>query len=339
MNIAGRIVGPDSPPYLIAEIGASHGGSLTHALELIDAAKASGADAVKFQAYEADTITIDSTLPPFAIADGPWRGRNLYNLYRQTETPFHWFPAIKARAERVGITWFASCFDKTSIDLMVRLGAPAIKIASFEITDIPLIEYAAATGRQLIISTGMASIDEIARASNLKNGPALLHCVSGYPSEISEANLGRLKYLEKVFRYPVGISDHTLGVEVPVAATALGATIIEKHFRLSWHPETEDSPFSLDEVDFHAMAKSVCLIWQGLRPPAAVTSETAHRTLRRSLFAVADVKAGDLLTEQSVRSIRPGHGLPPAEIERVIGRRASRDIQRGEPMSWDMVAA
>lgn len=348
MIIDERKIGPGHPPYIIAEVSCNHAGSLKCALELISAASDFGADAVKFQCVTADTITIDCDRPEFIIKDGPWKGRNLYQLYKQTETPFSWFPEIKRQADRVGITWLASVFDKTAVDLMVFLDAPAIKIASFEIVDIPLIRYAAATKKPLIISTGMASYEEVwdaTRDLDMDN-LALLHCVSGYPTPPSQANLHRMNGLGSMFssvRYQVaGISDHG-GPEIPIAATALGASIIEKHFRLLSHPDTEDSPFSLDQWQFADMARLVRNTWEAMRVTKS-TAEDAHRPLRRSLFAVADIKQGeafraedDLVTKANVRSIRPGHGLPPVEINKIAGKTATRDISRGEPMAWDMV--
>jgi sialic acid synthase SpsE len=314
MNIAGREIGPGQPPYIIAEVSCNHCGELAYALELIYAAKECGADAVKFQAYTADTITIDCSRPEFTVQDGPWKGRNLYQLYEKTQTPFKWFPRIAAEAEKLGITWFAS----------------AIKIASFEIVDIPLIKYAAATGLPLIISTGMASADEkIAAHKAAAPNYIFLNCTSGYPSPVGEAGLSQM--------HGCGISDHSIGPEIPIAATALGATIIEKHFRLSWHPVTEDTPFSLDEVEFYEMTKHVRNTWAAMQP-AEANSEASQRPLRRSLFAVADIAKGETFTSANVRSIRPGHGLPPADIGKVIGKTAAREIARGEPMAWAMVS-
>lgn len=342
MNIAGREIGPNLPPYIIAEVSCNHGGVLSRAIELIDAAKSCGADAVKFQAMEPDKITINCSRPEFTIEDGPWKGKNLYELYARTQTPFEWFPEIAGRAANVGITWFASVFDKTSVDLMVKLGAPALKIASFEIVDIPLIKYAASTDLPLLISTGMATEDEVMTAAEAVvaatkrwkvSNAIMLHCVSGYPTMPAEANLGRIK---KWAGTRIGISDHSTGIEIPIAATALGACIIEKHFRLSWHPETEDSAFSLDETDFFAMAMSVRTTWAAMQPPVG-GAEAAHRPLRRSLFAVEDIRTGEFFTHANVRSIRPGHGLPPVMIEEIIGKFAAGDIERGQPITRAMI--
>lgn len=353
MNIAGREIGPGHPPYIIAEVSCNHGGELSRALELIDAAKACGADAVKFQCYTADTITIDCDREEFTVTIGPWKGRNLHELYRETQTPFDWFPEIKARAEKIGITWFASVFDRTAVDLMVKLGAPAIKIASLEIVDTPLIKYAAATGKPMIISTGVANDYDIDRASlafweeQVVDNLVMLHCVSGYPTPPEEANLFRMVGMWRSDEDgPVGISDHSVGYEVPIAATALGACIIEKHFRLQEHPRTEDAPFSLDQYGFTSMTEMVRNTWAAMQPREVVPgygieisgwSEVPSWPLRRSLFAVRGIKKGEKFTSKNVRSIRPGHGLPPAAIDQIIGKCAARSIERGEPMAWDMV--
>lgn len=331
MKIGDREIDPHRyPPYIIAEASCNHGGDINRVFELIDAAKSCRADAIKFQCFTADTITIDSDRPEFTIKDGPWKGRRLYDLYKQTETPFDWFPQIKERADKVGIQWFASVFDKSSVDLMVRLDAPAIKIASFEITDIPLIRYAAATGKPLLISTGMAREEDRRRVSNSAgHNWMFLECTSGYPTPFDDVGLYAMWGTK-------GISDHTPGDVIPVAATALGAAIIEKHFRLFWHPDTEDSAFSLDETDFATMVKNVRNCWTAMQG-RSFKSEEGHRDLRRSLFVVADVMAGEPLTEANVRSIRPGHGLAPLHYWEVHGRLAARDLARGEPLAWDMI--
>lgn len=336
MNINGREIGPGQPPYIIAEASCNHGGSLQACFDLIRKAKESGADAIKFQAYTADTITLDSKRPEFTIDDGPWKGKRLHDLYRETETPFQWFPQIKKWADEAGITWFASCFDKTSVDLMVELGAPAIKIASFEIVDIPLIRYAAETGKPIILSTGMASDEEILPAwqevRKVHEDVALLHCVSGYPTPPEEANLRMLMQGNLPSPY-VGLSDHTIGDIVPIAATALGAQIIEKHFRLPYL-FSYDIDFSMTPFAFLQMTRAVRQAWAAMQPSVSA-AEDAHRPYRRSLYAVQDIKAGEQFTEQNVRSIRPGAGMPPSELPEVLKRKAVTNIPRGEPlMPW-----
>lgn len=346
MKIAGRDVGPGHPPFVIAEISCNHGGSLSRALEMISAAKACGADAVKFQATTAETITLNSSRPEFTIQGGPWDGRQLFELYKGTETPFEWFPALKEAADKAGIIWFASVFSREAVDHMVLLNVPAIKIASFELTDLPLIEYAATKGRPMILSTGMASwkeIDEAIPKDMPLSGIALLHCVSGYPTKVEDANLHRMNQLENKYsgwghEQVVGISDHSIGMEIPIAATALGACIIEKHFRLEHHPDTEDAPFSLCAVDFARMVTAVRATWAAVQDRQSAEEESS-RQLRRSLFCVADIKEGERLTEKNVRSIRPGNGLPPKVLPMILGLIALRDIERGEPLNWDMLTS
>lgn len=335
MKIAGREIGSGQPPYIIAEISCNHRGDIREARALIAQAKQSGADAVKFQAYTPDTITLDCDNPDFVIKDGPWKGRKLYDLYSETQTPLDWFPALFECARANEITAFASVFDRSSIDALEKLDCPAYKIASMEITDIPLIEYAAKTGKPIIISTGMADKKEIAEAMiAVPDGEKLmlLHCISGYPTDIDEAGLGKLLH----YPFPVGISDHTLGWEVPVAATALGACIIEKH--LNMHPDngSEDADFSLTPIEFLIMTRNVRHIWRAMQPSEA-KSEESSRQLRRSLYVVADMGAGELFSEQNVRSIRPSYGLAPKYLPTILGKTASCDIKRGTALSMDMI--
>lgn len=330
MKIGNREIGPDQPPYIIAEVSCNHGGNLERAFELIDAAASLRADAVKFQCYTPDSMTIDCDRPEFLIHGGLWDGMHLWDLYEESQTPLEWFPKIKARAEKNGIHWFASVFDKHGVDLMVELGAPAIKIASFEITDIPLIKYAAATGKPLIVSTGMAQVSDIAAVRDAVDSTFMfLKCTSGYPTPLDDIGLTNVWGT-------CGISDHTTGPEVPIAATALGVAIIEKHFRLSWHPDTEDSAFSLDEVDFAHMVRNVHNTWKAMQPRTFM-SEESQRPLRRSLFVVASMHKGDVFTSANLRSIRPSGGLAPKDIDAVLGLPATRNIARGEPLAWDMV--
>ena len=343
MKIAGREIGAGQPPYCIAEASCNHLGSLDEAKTLIRAAKISGADAIKFQAYTADTITLDCDSPDFIVKEGPWKGRRLYELYTVAQTPFEWFPALFEEAKRHGITALASVFDRTSIDLLEKLDCPAYKIASMEITDIPLIKYAAKTGKPLIISTGMASMQEIHDAipGFMKvDDLAFLHCISGYPTRFEEANLRRIHeiYLSRSLWHDphIGISDHTLGWEVPVAATALGATIIEKHFIMSRFCGSEDAAFSLEPDEFAEMCMKVRQIWRAMQP-GETKSEESSRQLRRSLYVVADMSAGEVFTEQNVRSIRPSYGLPPKNLPYILGQRAIKDIKRGTALSWSLV--
>jgi pseudaminic acid synthase len=341
MNIDGRDIGGNLPPYIVAEVGANHCGSLDTALALIKAAKKAGADAVKFQCYTPDTITIDCDKPDFIIKDGPWKGRKLYELYAKAHTPFEWFPVLFEYARTVGITLFSSVFDETSVDLLESLRCPAYKIASMEITDTNLIRYAAKTGKPLIISTGMATDDEIHRALGAAAATRvlLLNCVSGYPSEVSEVDLKRLQSLNW---FNTGISDHTLGVDIPIAATVLGAKVIEKHFILNFLPDAagdlpEDADFSMDQQEFAAMVHAVNQVWQAMRPSRA-KSEESSRQLRRSLYIVKDMKAGECFTRDNVRSIRPAYGMPPVMLEDVLHRIAARDIERGTALTADLLA-
>jgi pseudaminic acid synthase len=330
MNIAGREIGPQLPPYIVAEISSNHNGYASVAQQLIIAAKNAGADAVKLQAYTPDTITLDSYKIDFFIKAGPWKNRRLYELYAATHTPFEWFPELFDYALVLDIPIFASVFDKSSVDMLEKLNCPAYKIASMEITDIPLIEYAASTCKQVIISTGMASQDEILDAVVAAPKALLLHCVSGYPTRVEDARLDRL-------RPGWGISDHTRGIEVPIAATVMGAVLIEKHLCLDGI-DSEDAAFSTRPPEFTLMVNAVRSIWKSLRPRPMhhrknIDEDSSHQ-FRRSLYAVEDIKAGERFTEKNVRSIRPGYGLPPKMLSEVLMWRATRDIERGAPLTY-----
>lgn len=344
MKIWNREIGPGQPPFIVAEIGANHAGSLQRCLDTITAAKNAGADGVKLQAYMADTITIDSDRPEFTIKDGPWKGRRLYELYAKCETPFEWFPRIAEYAKNIGITWLASVFDTSSVDMLEKLGCPAYKIASFEIIDLPLIRYAARTGKPIILSTGMANYNEIFTASSAAyqghgklrypdpSNAILLHCVSSYPAKPSDYNLREMPKHNSLY----GVSDHTIGLEVPIAATALQCCMIEKHMTLDYSVRTEDDSFSLTLHQFSEMVRAVRNTWDAMQSGKSANEEP-QRQLRRSLFAVKEIKKGEPFTHDNVRSIRPGDGLPPKEIDAIVGKTAARDIQRGEPMRKDMI--
>lgn len=340
MIIDGREIDSSHSPYIIAEASCNHNGDLANAMKLIKAAKEAGADAVKFQCYEADSLTIDGDQNDFTIKEGPWAGRSLYGLYQKTQTPFSWFPILFDYARSKGITPFASVFDKAGVDLLERLDCPAYKIASMEITDIPLIEYAASTGKPLIISTGMATDDEVAEVvfqafAPRTEIPALLHCVSGYPTKSAESNLGRLLYFNSRYACPLGISDHSVGDAIPIAATALGACIIEKHLMLGIE-DTEDFEFSMDPIQFKNMVREVRNIWQAMQPPESDV-EASSRQLRRSLYVVKDIEHGEPFTEDNIRSIRPSYGLPPKELPWLLTKRAAADLKRGTAMKYDYV--
>jgi pseudaminic acid synthase len=344
LAIAGRIISPRHPPYIIAEMSGNHNGDINRAFQLIDAAAAAGADAVKLQTYTADTITIDHDGPGFRLEGGLWHGRSLYELYQQAHTPWDWHPALFQRARDRGITVFSSPFDLTAIDLLASLDAPAYKIASCELIDRQLIERAAQTGKPLIMSTGMATLGEIEEAVSWARGAGarhvlLLHCTSGYPTPPSESNLLTLPHLAASFGTPVGLSDHTLGIAVPVAAVALGAVAIEKHFTLKRSDGGPDAEFSLEADELAALVKSCRTAWEALGriDYSLAPSEQQGRDVRRSLYVVADIAPGEAFCPANLRSIRPGFGLRPKHYRAVIGARATRTIKRGEPLDWSMV--
>lgn len=345
VSIAGRKIGPGEPPYIVAEMSGNHNGDINRALALIDAAKAAGADAVKLQTYTADTITLDHDGPGFRVHGGLWDGRRLYELYQEAHTPWAWHEELFAHARAIGIHIFSSPFDPTAVELLERLDAPAFKIASFELIDIPLIELCARTGKPLIMSTGLASPQEIAEAVAAAKaagdgGVILLHCTSAYPAPPSDMNLRTLQHLAEQHGVVVGLSDHTLGVAASVAAVALGACFIEKHFTLSRAEGGVDSDFSLEPHELARLVSECRDAWLALGSVRydEVPSEAASRDHRRSLYVVADIARGEPLTAANVRSIRPGHGLPPKHLPEVLDRRASRDLARGTPLDWSMLA-
>ena len=345
VEIAGRPVGPDHPPFVICELSGNHNGDLGRALEMIDAAAETGCDAIKIQTYTADTITLDVDRPEFRIRGGLWDGRTLHELYREAQTPYEWHEVLFARARQRGVILFSSPFDETAVDLLASLDAPAYKIASFEAVDLPLIRYAAARGRPLIISTGMANLAEMtaARDAALGAGAAgvvLLHCVSSYPAALSDANVRTVPDMMARFDCPVGLSDHTPGTAASVAAVALGACVIEKHFTLARADGGPDAAFSLEPAEFKALVDDVRDAWTALGRPHydLLGSEQGNIQFRRSLYVTADVKAGEVISRQNVRSVRPGLGLAPDHLETVLGRVARRNLSRGEPLAWDMVS-
>jgi pseudaminic acid synthase len=344
MQIAGRPIGDEHPPYLIAELSANHNGDIGRMMELIDAAAETGADAIKIQTYVADSITIDHDSDDFQIKGGPWGGRTLYDLYKEAQTPFEWHESIFARAKERGVTVFSSPFDFSAIDLLAKLDAPAYKIASFEAVDLPLIRKAASNGKPLIISTGMANLPEIDEAVSAARqagdgGVVLLHCISGYPAPANESNLRTIPHLRDAFGTVVGLSDHTLGDGVSVASIALGARVIEKHFTLRRADGGPDSHFSLEPDEFKRLVDNCRMAFEAI---GHVTYERAeveksNAVFRRSLYVVKDVAKGEPFSDKNVRSIRPGYGLAPKHYERVLGRRAKSDIARGTALSWSLV--
>ncbi len=342
LTLGARRIGPGQPTYLIAELSANHGQSFETAVRLVRAAKDAGADAVKLQTYTADTLTIRSDRPEFRVGGGTlWDGRTLHDLYGEAYTPWEWQPKLKALADELGLDLFSTPFDPSAVDFLERMNVPAYKVASFEVIDLPLVETVARTGKPMIISTGMATLEEIDEAVAAArragaDGIALLKCTSAYPAAPEEMNLRTIPHLAETFDVPAGLSDHTLGIAVPVAAVALGACVIEKHFTLSRAEPGPDSAFSLEPHEFKAMAdavrvaeKAVGTVHYGLSG-----KDESSRAFRRSLFVVADVKADEPLTAENVRSIRPGHGLPPKFLPEVLGRRAARNLERGTPLSW-----
>jgi pseudaminic acid synthase len=343
--IAGRRIGPGHPPYVIAELSGNHNGDFDRAMRLMEAAAAAGADAVKLQTYTADTITIDHDGPGFRMEGGLWHGRTLYELYQEAHTPWDWQPALFARGRELGVAVFSSPFDPTAVDFLAGLDAPAYKIASFECIDLPLIAHAARQGKPLIISTGMADLAEIAEATATArhagaDGLVLLHCVSGYPTPASDCNLRTIPDLAR--RFPdavIGLSDHTLGTTVAAAAVALGAAVIEKHVTLARADGGPDAAFSLEPHELARLVEEVRTAWEALGEAgySLKGSEAGNAGIRRSLYAVRDIAAGETLTPENVRSIRPGGGLAPKHYPAVLGRRSTRAIPFGTPLSWDMI--
>lgn len=345
INIAGRRVGDGEPVYVVAELSANHRQDFEQAVALVRAAHAAGADAVKLQTYTPDTLTIDSDKDYFRIEKGtPWEGRTLHDLYGQAYTPWEWQPRLKDLAEDLGLHLFSSVFDSSAVDFLERMDVPAYKISSFELVDLPLIKQAAATRKPVILSTGMGTLEEIAEAVATARdsgaaGIALLKCTSAYPATPDEMHLRTVPHLADTFQVPVGLSDHTLGFAVAAAAVALGACIVEKHLTLSRSTPGPDSAFSLEPEEFRAMVNAIRAVERarGGVHYGASKSEIATRKLRRSLFVVQDTPAGAALTRDNLRSIRPGHGLPPKHLENVLGRRLTRDVERGTPLSWDLL--
>lgn len=345
IQIGSRRIGPGHPTYIIAEMSANHGQNFDQAVEILKAAKAAGADAIKLQTYTPDTITIDSDHELFLIQKPSlWAGRRLHELYGEAYTPWDWQPKLKDLASELGLDCFSTPFDFTAVDFLERMEVPAYKIASFELIDLPLIERVARTGKPLIMSTGMASlaeIDDAVRAFREAGGSelVLLKCNSGYPAPPEEMNLRTIPHLAAAFGVPVGLSDHTLDVAVPVTAVALGACVLEKHFTLSRAVPGPDNAFSLEPQEFRAMVEAVRTTERALGvvnyEPTA--KEKISRLHRRSLFAVRDIAAGEAFTAENVRSIRPGQGLSPKYYHEVLRHRAAQAIPRGTPLAWNLI--
>ena len=344
-TINNRIIGSNNPVYIVAEMSANHGQDFEQAVQIIHVAKEAGADAVKLQIYTPDTITIDCDNEYFRIGKGTiWEGRTLYDLYKEAYTPWKWQPKLKEIADDLGLELFSSPFDHTAVDFLEKMGVPAYKIASFELVDLPLIRRVAQTGKPIIMSTGMATLAEIDEAVRTAREAgttqiALLKCTSAYPAPPEEMNLRTIPHLSEAFQVPVGLSDHTLGIAVPVAAVALGACIVEKHFTLSRSIPGPDSSFSLEPEEFKAMVNAIRTTEKALgKINYEITpEEAASRVFRRSLFIVKDMKADEKFTEGNVRSIRPGYGLPTRYLSSIIGRKSVKNIKMGTPLSWDLV--
>ncbi len=345
IRIGERVVGAGHPTYVVAEVSANHHQKFDEAVKIVQAAKSAGADAVKLQTYTPDTITIRCDRPEFRINGTIWEGRNLYELYGEAFTPWEWQPRLRQVANDLGLELFSSPFDETAVDFLEKMNVPAHKLASFELVDIPLIQKMARTGKPLIMSTGMATADEIEEAVATARYAgatqiALLKCTSAYPSPPEDMNLRTIPELARRFDVPAGLSDHTMGTAVPIAAVALGACIIEKHLTLSRSQPGPDSAFSLEPHEFKAMVDAVRVAEKALGEVHFGVSahEESSRVFRRSLFVVEDIRQGEAFSAKNVRSIRPGHGLHTRHLAEILGRYASRDIERGTPLSWDLIS-
>ncbi|NEO82899.1 MAG: pseudaminic acid synthase [Spirulina sp. SIO3F2] len=345
ITIENKSIGPDAPPFIIAEMSGNHNQSLQRALEIVEAAAQAGAHGLKLQTYTADTMTLDLKEGDFFI-DNPeslWNGHSLYELYQQAHTPWEWHETLLKRCRELGIIGFSTPFDATAVDFLESLDVPCYKIASFENTDLPLIRKVASTGKPMIISTGMATIAELdetvrtARASGCQD-LVLLKCTSTYPASPENSHLQTIPHLQALFKTQVGLSDHTLGVGVAVASVALGATVIEKHFTLSRAEGGVDAVFSMEPEEMYQLVVESQRAWQALGQIqyGSVKAEQASRKFRRSLYIAEDLKAGDRLTPKNLRAIRPGYGLPPKYIDTFLGKLLTKDVKKGTPLSWDI---
>lgn len=346
MQIANRHIGLDAPPFVIAEMSGNHNQSLERALDIVEAAAKAGAHALKLQTYTADTITLDVRDGDFFINDEQslWKGNSLHDLYKLAHTPWEWHQPIVRRARELGILCFSTPFDESAVDFLETLDVPAYKIASFENVHLPLIRKVAATGKPVIISTGMATlaeIDDAVRAARAAGGRdlILLKCTSTYPATPENSNVRTIPHLRELFGCEVGLSDHTMGVGASVAAVAHGATVIEKHFTLRRADGGVDSSFSLEPDELRALVVETERAWQSLGHVSYGPSEAEKKSLifRRSIYVARDVKAGDVLTPENMRCVRPGMGLPPKYYDMLLGRRVNKDVKKGTPMSWELI--
>ena len=344
LKINDRVISKNESPYLIAELSGNHNGSIEIAKKTIKAAKDFGADAIKLQTYNADTMTINCDKDDFLIKDGLWKGYTLYELYKEAHTPFEWHKDLFNYAKEIGITIFSSPFDESAVDLLESLNTPAYKIASFEICDIPLIRYIASKKKPMLISTGMASKEEITEAiTNAKdfgcNEILIFHCISSYPTPLDKARLNTISSLKDQYQLEVGLSDHTIGNNAAIAAVALGASAIEKHFILDKKQKGPDSAFSIEPNDLNLLKKEVNEIWQALGSgkESRPNIEKQNKIFRRSLYFVKDLKKGTTLKKGDIRRIRPGFGLPPKYEDLIIGKSLTKNISRGEPVKWELI--
>jgi len=344
MIINNREINPVNPPYIIAEMSANHNGNINNAYKIIDMAKTAGADAVKLQTYKPDTITMDMRTPEFMIEGGLWDGQSLYELYESAFMPWEWHKPLFEYAQKIGITIFSSPFDNTAVDLLEDLNTPAYKIASFEAVDLPLIKYVAQTGKPMIISTGMADAEEIqeaieaAREGGCKE-LAILHCVSGYPAPAEDYNLRTLVDMQQRFGLVTGLSDHTIDNTTAISSVALGVSIIEKHVTLDRNGGGPDDSFSLEEEGLKELCVGTKTAWESLGKVnyGMKSSEQGSVKFRRSIYAIKDIKKGEQLTKENVKSIRPGFGLAPKYLSKILSSKAMRDISRGTPISLDLI--
>lgn len=338
-----RRIGDYSPCYIIAEMSANHAGDINRAVEIIHAAKESGADCIKLQTYTPDTITIDCNNEYFQVKKGTWEGENLYQLYRKAYTPWEWQGRLKQEADKIGIDFLSTPFDRTAVDFLEELKVDFYKIASFELVDIPLIQYVATKGKPVIMSTGMGSLGEIEEAvgavrSQGNENICLLKCSSAYPAVSDDMNLRTIQHLKDTFNVPAGLSDHSMGAIGAVAAVAMGANIIEKHFCLSRKIENPDASFSMEPQEFKSMVEEIRTVEKAMGKISYSLSEREKNSIvfRKSIFVTQSIKKGDVLTEENVRVIRPGYGLQPKYYQDILGRKTTADIARGTPLAWNM---
>ncbi len=344
LSINGREVSQENSPYIIAELSANHNGSIDKAKETIKLAKDSGADAIKLQTYTADSMTINNDGSDFMIKEGLWKGYKLFDLYEEASTPYNWHKELFTFAKNIGITMFSTPFDEEAVDLLESLGAPAYKIASFELTDLPLIEYVAKKGKPILISTGMGSLEEISEAIQTAENAGckeilLFHCISSYPTPTSESNIRTIQFLRKKFNVEIGLSDHTLSDTAALTAVSLGAVAIEKHFIINRQEKGPDSEFSIEPKELKRLVKTTKECWEALGSKGFKRSdlESKNKVFRRSLYFVKDIKAGEIITKEHVRRIRPGFGLLPKYLNQIINQKVASDKYKGDRVTWDSI--